>query len=261
MRRRTYRRSFGFGASVLALALLAACSSPANSSAPTTSKTAAPATTSASVPSFAQPYPFGTVQAKAPPVVNGKAPVIRRIATDKPYVFLTIDDGQVRAQEALELMRQAGVQPTLFLNEMYVKGHEDYFKQLQDQAHAVIGNHTVNHPNLKKLAYADQRKEICADSDDFQKAFGQRPTLFRPPFGNYNDDTLRAAADCGLKAVVLWTAAVNNGVVQFQSGKKLQQGDIVLMHFRKTFVKDFSAFLQRAKQDGLTPVPLVDFLA
>jgi hypothetical protein len=33
------------------------------------------------------------------------------------------------------------------------------------------------------------------------------------------------------------------------------------MHFRKTFVEDYRAFLERAKQDGLTPVPLPDFLA
>jgi hypothetical protein len=35
----------------------------------------------------------------------------------------------------------------------------------------------------------------------------------------------------------------------------------VLMHFRKTFVEDYRAFLDRAKRDGLTPVPLSDFLA
>lgn len=63
-----------------------------------------------------------------------------------------------------------------------------------------------------------------------------------------------------MKAVVPWTAAVNDGVVQFQYGDRPRRGDIVLMHFRKTFVADFTAFLKRAKEDGLTPVPLEDFL-
>ncbi|AHI00625.1 polysaccharide deacetylase family protein [Kutzneria viridogrisea] len=223
---------------------------------------AAPTTTSAgTVTGATQPYPFGQAQAKVPPIAGGKAPVIRHIATDKPYVFITMDDGAVRDPQALQLIRDSGARPTLFLNDRYVKGHEDYFKQLQDTDQLVIGNHTVNHPDLKKLSYAAQKKEICDNSDAFQKAFGQRPTLFRPPFGNYNDDTLRAVADCGLKAVVLWTAAVNDGVVQFQANGKLKPGDIVLMHFRKTFVQDYTAFLNRAKQDGLTPVPLSDFLA
>jgi hypothetical protein len=63
-----------------------------------------------------------------------------------------------------------------------------------------------------------------------------------------------------MRVVVQWTAAVNNGVVQLQVGDKLRPGDIVLMHFRKTFKEDYTAFIDQARKDGLTPVPLADFL-
>jgi peptidoglycan/xylan/chitin deacetylase (PgdA/CDA1 family) len=257
-------------AAVAAVSLLAACQAgteqdAAGMSAGTTSSTATTTTptptTTTKAPGPAQPYPFGQPQATAPAIVGGKAPVVRRIDTAKPYVFITIDDGAVTDPHALDLIKQSGARPTLFLNNRYVKGHEAYFKALQDQDGLVIGNHTVNHPDLVKMSYAAQKKEICDDSDDFAKAFGKRPTLFRPPFGDYNADTQRAAADCGLKAVVLWTAAVNDGVVQFQAGNKLKPGDIVLMHFRKTFVEDYTAFVNQAKKDGLIPVPLPDFLS
>ena len=207
------------------------------------------------------PYAFGTVQQKAPAIANGLAPLVRRITVDKPYVFLTMDDGAVQDPDALKLMQQNGTHPVLFLNQKYVKGHEAYFKQILDATGATLGDHTVDHPNLKGKPYEFQRKEICDDADDFQRGLGVRPSLFRPPFGNYDQNTLRAAAACGMRAVVLWTAAVNDGHVQFQAGDKLKPGDIVLMHFRTTFVEDFTAFLNRAKQDGLTPVPLEDFLA
>ncbi len=206
------------------------------------------------------PYPFGTVQQKAPAIENGQVPVIRRITTDKPYVFLTMDDGAVQDPDALKLMQQNGTHPVLFLNQKYVKGHEAYFKQILDATGATLGDHTVDHPNLKGKPYEFQRKEICDDADDFQKSLGVRPSLFRPPFGNYDQNTLKAAAACGMRASVLWTAAVNDGVVQFQSGDKLKAGDIVLMHFRKTFKEDYTAFVERAEKDGLTPVPLADFL-
>ncbi len=256
-------------AAIVAGSLLAGCEagterSVAGMTPGTTSSSPTPpssTTTVAPPPTPEQPYPFGTVQAHAPATVGGKAPVVRHIDSGgKPYVFITIDDGAVQDPHALQLIKDSGARPTLFLNQQYVRGHEEYFKQLQDQDNLVIGNHTVSHPNLAKMSYAAQKKEICDDSDDFVKAFGHRPTLFRPPFGNYNADTQRAAADCGLKALVLWTAAVNDGVVQFQAGNKLKAGDIVLMHFRKTFVEDYTAFIKRAKQDGLTPVPLPDFL-
>ncbi len=211
-------------------------------------------------PQFGQPYQFGTAQGHVPPTVDGKAPVVRKIQTDKPYVFITMDDGAIKDPSALQLIKDSGAKPTLFLNEKYFKGHEAYFKAIQDQAGVEINDHTMTHPNLRGKPYEAQKKEICGDADAIAAAFGKRPLLFRPPFGNYDANTQKAVTDCGMKAIVLWTAAVNDGVVQFQSGDKLKPGDIVLMHFRTTFVEDFRAFLARAKQDGVTPVPLSDFL-
>jgi peptidoglycan/xylan/chitin deacetylase (PgdA/CDA1 family) len=212
-------------------------------------------------PAFQQPYQFGTAQGHVPPIADGKAPVIRKIETSKPYVFITMDDGAIQDPSALQLIKDSGLRPTLFLNEKYFKGHEAYFKAIQDEAGAEINDHTMTHPNLRGKPYDAQRKEICGDADAIAAAFGKRPLLFRPPFGNYDANTQKATVDCGMKALILWTAAVNDGVVQFQAGNKLKPGDIVLMHFRKTFVEDYRAFLERARQDGLTPVPLSDFLA
>jgi peptidoglycan/xylan/chitin deacetylase (PgdA/CDA1 family) len=212
-------------------------------------------------PKFGQPYRYGEPQAQVPPIVDGKAPVVRHIPTDKPYVFITMDDGAVKDPQALQLIKESGARPTLFLNEKYFKGSEDFFRALQDQAGAQIGNHTISHPNLRGKPYDFQRREICGDSDAIAAAFGHRPVLFRPPFGNQDVNTQKAVADCGMKAIVQWSAAVNDGVVQFQAGDHLKPGDIVLMHFRHTFVADYRAFLERAKRDGLTPVPLPDFLS
>ncbi|WP_233157928.1 polysaccharide deacetylase family protein [Actinokineospora bangkokensis] len=183
------------------------------------------------------------------------APVVRRIPTDKPYVFLTIDDGEIKDPAAVELAKRGW--PTLFLNEKYFKDDAAYFTSLN----APVEDHTVDHPNLRGKPYEFQREEICDDADAEQRAFGVRPTLFRPPFGNYDDNTRRAAAACGLKAVVLWDETINNGAMQFQVGHHLRPGDIVLMHFRKTFTEDYQAFLDQVKADGLTPARLPDFLS
>jgi peptidoglycan/xylan/chitin deacetylase (PgdA/CDA1 family) len=255
----------------LAVALSAAavvvvgCGSSPTASAPPQSNVAPaqgrPEPDAPAPPAFKQPYQFGSPQEHVPPITDGKAPVIKKIPTDKPYVFITMDDGAIQDPSALQLIKDSGLRPTLFLNEKYFKGHEDYFKAIQDQTGAEINDHTMTHPNLRGKPYDAQKKEICGDADAIAAAFGKRPLLFRPPFGNYDANTQKAVVDCGMKALVLWTAAVNDGVVQFQSGDKLKAGDIVLMHFRKTFVEDYRAFLERAKQDGVTPVPLSDFLA
>jgi peptidoglycan/xylan/chitin deacetylase (PgdA/CDA1 family) len=257
MTKRHWRVMVGLAAVVLAVV---ACSSPSPPARPDEPDQPNPAPGAAPAPAFAAPYPFGTLQQKAPPPVDGAVQVVRRIATDKPFVFITMDDGAVKDPEALRLIKESGTHPVLFLNQKYVKGHEAYFKAILDAAGATLGDHTVNHPNLKGKPFEFQRKEICEDADDFQAEFGMRPVLFRPPFGNYDGNTLRAASACGMRVAVLWSAAVNDGHVQFQVGDKLRPGDIVLMHFRKTFTQDYTAFLEQAKKDGVTPVPLADFL-
>lgn len=250
-----------FGALAGAVAVAVGCGEPA---AGPNRATAPPVTTTTSTTSPTQtqpePYRFGDVQAKAPPTVDGMAPVVRKIHTDKRYVFITIDDGDIKDPNALELIKKSGARPTLFLAQKFVTGHEDYFRAIRDATGADIQDHTVLHPNLRGKPYAMQHKEICDNADAETTEFGRRPTLFRPPYGNYDATTQKAAADCGMRAIVLWTAAVNDGVVQFQQGDHLNPGDIVLMHFRKTFVEDYTAFLERAKRDNLVPVPLADFL-
>jgi peptidoglycan/xylan/chitin deacetylase (PgdA/CDA1 family) len=245
----------GLAAAVLALS---ACSATPAPDAATGQLNRAPK--AAPPPAFSPPYPFGVVELKAPPIADGKVPVIKRIPTDKPFVFITMDDGAVKSPDAPGLIQRSGGHPVLFLNQMYVKGHEGYFKAILDSTGAVLGDHTVDHPNLRGKSYEFQRKEICDDADDLQRGLGQRPSLFRPPYGSYDANTLKAAAACGMRAAVLWSAAVNDGVVQFQTGDKLRPGDVVLMHFRRTFTADYTAFVQQARKDGLTPVPLADFL-
>ena len=62
-----------------------------------------------------------------------------------------------------------------------------------------------------------------------------------------------------MRAILLWKVAVNDGVVQFQTGTGFQPGDIVLMHFRDTFIQDFDAAVAKAK-DGVRFGLLEDYL-
>lgn len=245
---------------VLGAVALAGCTTTQGQPVPAPTPASSSANPAPLPPPPAPPYHFGDAQAIAPPIVDGRAPVIRKIPTDKPYVFITIDDGEIKSPAALDLIKRSGARPTMFLAQRYVTGYQAYFTAIRDQTGADIEDHTINHPNLRGKSYAFQRKEICGNADAEAAEFGRRPVLFRPPYGNYDVNTQKAAADCGMKAVVLWTAAVNDGVVQFQQGNHLNPGDIVLMHFRATFVEDYTAFVNRAHQDGLIPVPLPDFL-
>ena len=96
--------------------------------------------------------------------------------------------------------------------------------------------------------------------DAFITVYGRRPVLFRPPFGNEDNITLKAAHDCGIKAAFMWKETVDKGKVRYQEGHKVQPGDIILMHFRPAFVKDFLAALHAIKRAGLTPALLENYV-
>lgn len=212
---------------------------------------AAPTTTT--LPSLAAPHPDHGI------AIGPDVPVLSRLPINDNVVFLTMDDGLVQDPAATKLLLQAKVPVTLFLVRSTITGGADYFRQWV-RGGALIEDHTLNHPDMSRLNEAQQRAEICGNADLTERTFGRRPVLFRPPYGNWNQATRTAAGKCGIRAILLWHAAVNDGRVQFQGPNHLQPGDIILMHFRTNTVGDMQAVLTQARADGMRLGRIEDYL-
>ncbi len=186
----------------------------------------------------------------APVVTRGdaaSAPAVSWVKTSDPVVFITIDDGEVWNEDAAQLLEMARVPVTLFLTERYVADKQASMRRLV-QSGAWVESHTVSHPNL--LVKGNAETEICGPLDRYATSFGRRGTLFRPPYGNFNATTQRVVAGCGMEAVVLWRAAMNNGTLATQGGD-LRPGDIVLMHFRPDLADNLIELFRIINERGL----------
>jgi peptidoglycan/xylan/chitin deacetylase (PgdA/CDA1 family) len=259
-RRRPARRLLVLA--LLALLPLTACAPPTATAKPKVSVTPSPTPSATPGPYAAQIPAFPPRPKAVRPVLPGGplAPKLSRVPTTQPVAFITIDDGHKQLPEAVKLLKAAGVPTSLFLISSIAAKNPPFFSALQGEG-GVIQSHTITHDSMPKLSYQRQKQEICGSSDKLGQLFGKRPTLFRPPYGNYNQTTLRAAHDCGMKAVLLWKEATNGGKVFYQtSEKKVHAGDIILMHFRPTFVADFLAVLKAIHDSGLTPAALEDYI-
>ena len=181
------------------------------------------------------------------------------IPTTQPVAFLTIDDGFTKNPELIDLLRASHIRVTLFLHINAIKDNPEYFHQLEN-AGAVIEDHTITHAELKGTSYDYQRNEICGGADRLATYYGRRPVLFRPPFGDKDDTTLRVVHDCGMKAAFFWKETVDKGIVRYQVGHKIRSGDIILMHFRPAVLDDFLAALNAIHDAGLTPALLKDYI-
>jgi peptidoglycan/xylan/chitin deacetylase (PgdA/CDA1 family) len=215
-------------------------------------------------PPAASKWPIPVFPPAPPPVPislppGDAVPFLHAIPTNQRVAFLTIDDGYTKVPDAPALIAAAHVPVTLFLTENAIRDNPGFFAPMQ-QSGAVIEDHTITHTELRGRSYALQKHEICASADQLGKWYGRRPVLFRPPFGDQDRNTLRAAHDCGMKAAFMWKATVDKGTVRYQEGRTLQPGDIVLMHFRPAFVQDFLAALNAIHRAGLTPALLDDYI-
>ncbi|MCT2583701.1 polysaccharide deacetylase family protein [Actinophytocola gossypii] len=206
--------------------------------------------------STAPPEPRRAPRRTPPP----PATLVYKVDTSDPVVFLTIDDGTVRDPALITELKRNGIPPTLFLTRTYADQDPAYFRRLRDRTGGSIQNHSATHANLLGRALAAQRAEIGPVSDHYAEVFGERPTLFRAPYGNSDATTLRAAADAGAKYVVHWGSEVRDGQLVFAGPHEFRPGSIVLMHFTQNFRADIAAFVVQAKQDGLTPALLSDYL-
>ncbi len=163
---------------------------------------------------------------------NGLPPVFESVPTDDRVVFLTIDDGAERDPRLLDMLRELEIPFSAFLSDGSAAGGYAYFREAHEQG-AGIHNHTVGHPEMPLLSYAEQYHEICRQQDVLTREIGERPTLFRPPYGAYDDATLLAAAACGAEGVPMWTQeAFPDRVDWSRSDGLFYPGDIILTHFR-----------------------------
>lgn len=194
-----------------------------------------------------------------PPIADGLAPLLTRIPTARPVVFLGIDDGGNKQPFELQLMQDNDVHASLFLADSFIHRNYAFFAPFA-AAGNLIENHSISHRPMPSLSYQDQVREICGEADLQEQQFGRRPILFRPPGGAYNTNTRRAAATCGMRAVVNWIDTVNSGALQYQLSSHLRAGDIVLMHFRPEFRADMQAFVDAMRAEGLHTELLEDWL-
>ncbi|MEP6625060.1 MAG: polysaccharide deacetylase family protein [Acidimicrobiia bacterium] len=224
-----------------------------------TTTTSTTTTTTTSLPSALRPGPLAQPSPSVPVTFTQTTPAIDRVPTTDKVIFLGIDDGLVRDPDVLALLQRERVPLTLFLVRQPALDGQEYFRAMQ-AAGATIQAHTISHPQMKTLGSSDQTHQVCGDLGELQTWYGARPTLFRPPYGEWNETTRAAVHSCGLRALVLWRGATNDGRLDLIGGPDYHPGDILLMHFRKDLLENLKLVFARARAQGYKIGRLEDYL-
>jgi peptidoglycan/xylan/chitin deacetylase (PgdA/CDA1 family) len=193
------------------------------------------------------------------PARPGLPAVVNHVPTADPVVFVTIDDGWTHDTSVLPYLADHHIIVTAFLIGRQARRDPAYWQALVAQG-GLVEDHTDTHPALAGRPLAAQAAEICGPLDDDRRLFGRRPTLFRPPFGSMDANTVTAAGMCGLSAVVLWDATVDRGRLRRAMPGPLASGDIILLHWGPGLASDLVVLAATLERSGLRSALLENYL-
>lgn len=193
------------------------------------------------------------------PITGSEVTVVNRVAVKKPVYFITIDDGTWKTPSAMRVVREHRVPVTVFLTNSAIGDEADYFRRIT-RFGGSVQNHTFNHEWLNS-SRTDLQKAVCSIQDRYERLFGTKPWMLRPPGGMGFDraELHDVAASCGIDRIVMWDVVATDTSVQYVA-PPLKRGDIVLLHFTKGLGSALERVLALGRRQGLRPAPLEDYL-
>lgn len=173
--------------------------------------------------------------------------------------------GGTQTPALLDILDEYGVKTTFFLVGIWVERYPDLVKEIIARGHE-IGNHSTSHPQMTKLSEGKMREELKATSDRVEQLTGIRPTLFRPPYGDYNDTVVKVSRAEGYECVQWNVDSLdwkNRGVGDLikQATKNSNSGDIVLFHNDSQYIVEaLPTILKTYQAQGFEIVPVSELL-
>ena len=154
---------------------------------------------------------------------------------------------------------------TFFLVGIWTEKYPDMVREIAARGHEVE-NHSTTHPQMSKLSEAKIIEELRVNADRIEQITGVRPTLFRPPYGDYNDAVVRTSRAQGYECVQWNVDSLdwkNRGVDDLieRATKNSASGDIVLFHNdSKYIVQALPVILAKYQAEGFEVVPVSELL-
>ena len=211
---------------------------------------------------------LGPLQQDATAVVaSQKVLPIYSVEREDKVISVTFDAswGGDKTMAILDLLDQYNAKATFFLVGIWVDKYPELVQEIAKRGHE-IGNHSDSHAHFTQISDAQIRQELKDCSDKIEALTGTRPTLFRPPYGDYNSKVITVVRDAGYEAVQWSVDSLdwkNRGVSDLvkRATNNVQKGDIILFHNDSQYIVEaLPAILQHYQAQGFTMIPAKDIL-
>ena len=119
---------------------------------------------------------------------------IYSVKTDKKDIALTINcawnDSDI--DKIIEILKSNNVKATFFMVGDWVEKYPEAVKKINQEGHE-IGSHSDTHPHVNQLSSEENLEEIKNSSQKIEQITNKKVTLYRPPYGEYNNTVIKVA--------------------------------------------------------------------
>ncbi len=191
------------------------------------------------------------------------------VETDQKVVALSFDAawGNEDTLEILEILERQDVKVTFFMTGGWVEAYPEDVKMIYEAGHD-LGNHSENHLNMSELSMTEIEEEIMLVHNRVKELTGCEMCLFRPPYGDYDNDVITGVENCGYYAVQ-WSVdsldwkdyGVDSIIQTVTCHKNLGCGSIILCHNGAKYTADaLEEMIIALKEQGYTFVKISDLI-
>ena len=170
-----------------------------------------------------------------------QAQVIKFGPSSCPAVALTFDLCPVRNgagydQALIDYLIEQKVPATFFMSGKWIAKHDRQVKALLQVPFFEVGTHGEVHAHMPFHSAEEQEQEILGPVRLLKAKYNHDATLFRPPYGEFNDDTVNVTRSLGLQ-FILWDVVSGDpdptltaNQIEGRLKRFVRKGSVIVMH-------------------------------
>lgn len=208
-------------------------------------------------------------------IVPAQGQVIKSGPPACPGVALTFDLCPVRGgtgydQALIDYLIEHKIPATFFLSGKWIARHDHQVRALLRIPFFEVGTHGEVHAHLPMHPVDEQKQEILGPVRLLKTKYGHHATLFRPPYGEFNDETVEVVHALGLQ-FILWNIVsgdpdptLSAEQIDDRLTRFVRKGGVIVMHAngRGIHTREVVEHLHQTllPQRGLQPMTVTDLM-
>ena len=192
---------------------------------------------------------------------------IYSVQTEKKEIALTINcawnDSDI--DKIIEVLKSNNVKATFFMVGDWVEKYPEAVKKINQEGHE-IGSHSDTHPHVNQLSSEENLEEIKTSSQKIEQITNKKVTLYRPPYGEYNNTVIKVANENSY-IPIQWSldtldyTGITGNEMWNKIKDKISNGDIILMHNGTEHTADsLDMIIKNIKEKGFNLVTVSDLI-